>query len=501
MFTLLTQPTKLEHSTMMTSDTTSSGHGTTIHQTTTPGGAWYATAHKNRRSIGYAAVVTVACGVLAIVLSVSLTGGGENQAPSSAATSIPAATRPLSLWLESLPDSTVERIHSYATPQSQAFQWLDAHPEVQEMDDSRKTQLFSLVTFYYAMEGPQYGNQWMMMPNGVSECYEWVVCNEEGAATSLVVHDLNLFQEGLLVQPRIPPEIALLTELESLSLRNNSITMPLSLFLPSEIYQMNSLSKLALDQNSFFGPLPSGLGQMTNLKELLLWKNQLGGSLLPNELHTMTSLEVLDMSYNAMTGTLPSQLGLMTQLSGLFLRENVDLAGPLPTEVGRLTHLTHVNLGKCSLTGSIPTEYGMLSKLADRSIWLEGNQLEGTLPAMIGSWTDLGLLLLNGNGFTGSIPSEIGLMNSLEEISLYENNLRGSIPSELGLLTDATVGLARVYLYSNELTGEIPTELGALGASGVEGLRLQNNPLLVGTASTICLFAPLEHMRAVSQPK
>ena len=130
----------------------------------------------------------------------------------------------------------------------------------------------------------------------------------------------------------------------------------------------------------------------------------------------------------------------------------------------------------------------MLSKLGDRSIWLEGNHLEGTLPTTMGSWTDLGFLLLNGNDLTGSIPSEIGLMKGLEEISLYENKLGGSIPSELGLLTNTTLGLARIYLYSNELTGEIPTELGALVAAGVEGLRLQNNSLLVGTVSTVCLL-------------
>ena len=456
-------------------------------QTTTPsvGGAWYATAQKNRRSIGSAVIVTLACVTLAIVLSVSLTRNGENNNSAAIAN---GSGEPLSLWLESLPDGTVERIQSQdATPQSQAFEWLEVHPEIKEMDVSRKTQLFSLATFYYAMEFPftNHGNdQWKMIQYGASECNEWVICNEEGAVTSVVVHDVNL---GAL-QPHIPPEIALLTKLETLSLRNNSITVPLDVFLPSEIYQMNTLSKLALDQNLLFGPLPSGLGLMTNLKELFLWENQLEGSLLPEELYKMTSLEVLDMSYNSFTGELPSQLGLMTQLTSLFLRENVDITGSLPTELGLLTNLVHWNMGRCSFTGSIPSEYGMLSKLGDRSIWLEGNHLEGTLPTTMGSWTDLGLLLLNGNDLTGSIPSEIGLMKGLEEISLYENNLGGSIPSELGLLTNTTLGLARIYLYSNELTGEIPTELGALVAAGVEGLRLQNNSLLVGTVSTVCLL-------------
>ena len=61
-------------------------------------------------------------------------------------------------------------------------------------------------------------------------------------------------------------------------------------------------------------------------------------------------------------------------------------------------------------------------------------------------------LFLNNNQLTGSIPPEIGNLTNLTSLYLYDNQLTGSIPSEIGNLTKLT-GL---YLFYNQITGSIP---------------------------------------------
>ena len=88
-----------------------------------------------------------------------------------------------------------------------------------------------------------------------------------------------------------------------------------------------------------------------------------------------------------------------------------------------------------------------------------GNGLAGSLPAELGTLTDLGWLVIAGNSsLTGPIPAEVGSLTNLAYLTLEVNGLTGAIPVELANLKS----LYRLNLLANRLTGGIPAEFGTL---------------------------------------
>ena len=102
---------------------------------------------------------------------------------------------------------------------------------------------------------------------------------------------------------------------------------------------------------------------------------------------------------------------------------------------------------------------------------LSFNRLTGSIPAELGSLSNLEWLDLYNNQLTGSIPAELGNLSNLTYLGLANNQLTGSVPEELGNLSNLT-GLD---LAANQLTGSIPAELGNL--SNLTGLDLKLKPV------------------------
>ena len=164
--------------------------------------------------------------------------------------------------------------------------------------------------------------------------------------------------------------------------------------------------------------------------------------------------------------------GVTTDRNGrvieLDLSEN-QLTGSIPAELGSLSNLTLLYLWGNSLSGEIPPEIGSLANL--EFLDLADNQLTGSTPAELGSLSNLTLLYLWGNSLSGGIPPEIGSLTNLEFLDLADNQLTGSIPAELGSLSY----LAQLYVWGNSLSGGIPPELGNL--TNLEQLGLSQNQL------------------------
>ena len=172
------------------------------------------------------------------------------------------------------------------------------------------------------------------------------------------------------------------------------------------------------------GPIPTVLGQLSNLT----W---------------------LDLGNNRLTGPIPPELGRLANLAWLNLGNN-RLSGPIPPALGGLADLTYLNLGYNNLTGPIPATFGRLAGL--NSLTLRGNDLDGPIPAELGRLASLTYLELGENALSGPIPSELGDLAGLTHLHLWSNNLTGTIPPALGGL----VNLISLYLWGNELTGSIP---------------------------------------------
>ncbi|MDM8565756.1 PKD domain-containing protein [Candidatus Halobeggiatoa sp. HSG11] len=178
----------------------------------------------------------------------------------------------------------------------------------------------------------------------------------------------------------------------------------------------------------------------------------------------------------------------------LFLDRN-QLTGTIPTELANLVNLTALSLGENQLTGNIPSELGNLTHLG--RIYLEENQLTGNIPAELGNLTHLWMLALNGNKLTGTIPVELSNLN-LIRLLLGDNELTGTIPAELGNLNN----LQSIYLKNNHLcttNQELIEFLDSKSSNWREGQtntvceENQNTPpVALFTASTTSGSSPLQ---------
>jgi len=153
--------------------------------------------------------------------------------------------------------------------------------------------------------------------------------------------------------------------------------------------------ELNLEDNALSGQIPPELGNLANLRELLLGYNHLRGP-IPPELGSLTKLTRLELDYNGLTGAIPSSLGNFTQLTRLELNDN-GLTGDIPSSFGNLTHLIRLELDGNRLSGSIPTSLSNLTAL--RFLRLAGgNRYSGCIPLRLNIVADNDLANL---GLTG----------------------------------------------------------------------------------------------------
>ena len=157
-----------------------------------------------------------------------------------------------------------------------------------------------------------------------------------------------------------------------------------------------------------------------------------------------------------------------SRVTELFLQDN-QLTGTIPVALSKLSQLRKLYLSDNSLTGTIPSELGNLSNL--RWLSLRNNKLTGSIPATLGNLSYLQELWLKNNELTGSIPAELGNLSNLRKLTVINNRLTGIIPATMGNLSN----LRQLWLGNNQLTGSIPAELGNL--FNLRRLYLRNNQL------------------------
>ena len=194
----------------------------------------------------------------------------------------------------------------------------------------------------------------------------------------------------------------------------------------------------------------------------------------------------LAFARKGLSGEIPRELGNLSNLTRLVLRSN-SFSGSILPELGNLTKLTHLDLGGNELTGGVPTELADFSSLTHLD--LGSNDLGGSIPPELGSLSNLTHLALSNNGLSGSIPPELGNLSNLEELFLSDNQLSGEIPAALGNLSSLTI----LSLSRNQLRGEIPSELG--GLTGLTDLSLDQNQLSGPVPESLASLADLQSLR------
>ncbi|KAM7477120.1 hypothetical protein LguiB_024363 [Lonicera macranthoides] len=237
----------------------------------------------------------------------------------------------------------------------------------------------------------------------------------------------------------------------------------------SSLLNSSNLQELELAGNNLGGEIPSIIGDLsTSLVQIHLDENLIFGS-IPPQISNLVNLTLLNLSYNALNGSIPLELCRMTKLERLYLSNN-SLSGKIPSTFGDVPHLGLLDLSKNQLFGSIPDSFANLSQL--RRLLVYDNQLSGTIPPSLGKCVNLEILDLSRNRISGLIPIEVARLSSLKlYLNLSNNQLDGVIPLELSKM-DMVLA---IDLSSNNLSGTIPSQLGSCIA--LEYLNLSSNAL------------------------
>jgi Leucine-rich repeat (LRR) protein len=197
---------------------------------------------------------------------------------------------------------------------------------------------------------------------------------------------------------------------------------------------------------------------------------------LEAEMLNLSELSSLDLAGNELSEVeFPSLILQMTNLVELFLDTN-NLQGSIPSEIANLGRLEKLIMSSNDFTGTLPIEMQSMTSMLSFQVPL--NRLEGNVFNIVTGWPDLKTLDLGNNDFFGTIPSQLGLQRSLAKISLERNDFRGSLPTELG---DLTTLRSLVVTQNFRLDGNLPTQLG--NCDKLEQLQFTSNNF-VGTIPT-----------------
>ena len=168
---------------------------------------------------------------------------------------------------------------------------------------------------------------------------------------------------------------------------NTSDSDPITLIVYNAVllwgnyYSVFNTDSLILSDNQLTGPIPSEIGNLTNLKLLDLRDNQLTGS-IPSEIYNLTLLWGLKLNNNQLTGSIPSGIDTLENLNELYLYNN-QLTGSIPPEIGNMTSLEIIGLGTNQFTGLIPESICDLNIEWSQDFNISNNQLCPPYPSCI----------------------------------------------------------------------------------------------------------------------
>ncbi|KAF3618325.1 putative LRR receptor-like serine/threonine-protein kinase FLS2-like [Capsicum annuum] len=251
-----------------------------------------------------------------------------------------------------------------------------------------------------------------------------------------------------------------------LNLRNNRLTG----IIPPSVGNATKLMNFSLAGNRINGSLPKEIAFnslsgslllnegniVSNLEFLSVSNNQISGC-IPSNICQLRELQVLSISVKDITGEIPRYIGCLSELEDFIIGDN-PIKGTIPASLANISTLQYVSFTRNCLEGPIPPELGKLSNLRQLSFGHNYNHI-GQIPDAIFNISSLGRIAFNFNSLSGTIPATTGLhLPSLEQLILGGNQLEGEIPL---FITNASK-LEILEIASNYFTGTIPNNLGNL---------------------------------------
>ncbi|XP_044409978.1 probable LRR receptor-like serine/threonine-protein kinase At3g47570 [Triticum aestivum] len=270
----------------------------------------------------------------------------------------------------------------------------------------------------------------------------------------------------------IPTELSeKLTSLEVITLRNNSFAGP----IPVSLANMSHISYLDLTYNQLTGSIPPGLGNIQNMQYFSIFGNLLSG-MLPPSLYNWSSIEVFSVGFNMLYGSIPGDIGSMFPKLQHFALIRNHFMGTIPSSISNISSLEVLRLIDNRFRGYVPPTLGKLGTIQELSLAynrIEANDNKGwEFITSLANCSQLQQLILGFNSFEGQLPNSIvNLSTNLQKLYLGYNRISGSIPANIGNL----VGLESLIIGNNYISGVIPESIGKL--EKLNELTLSNNRL------------------------
>nr|DAD45508.1 TPA_asm: hypothetical protein HUJ06_003738 [Nelumbo nucifera] len=114
----------------------------------------------------------------------------------------------------------------------------------------------------------------------------------------------------------------------------------------------NLVVGLGAPSQNLSGTLSGRIGNLTNLRQVLLQNNNISGE-IPAELGSLAKLQTLDLSNNRFSGNVPESLGQLNGLQYMRLNNN-SLSGAFPVSLAKIPQLAFIDLSFNNLSGPVP---------------------------------------------------------------------------------------------------------------------------------------------------
>ncbi|KAK7279868.1 hypothetical protein RJT34_24927 [Clitoria ternatea] len=252
-----------------------------------------------------------------------------------------------------------------------------------------------------------------------------------------------------------------------IDLSKNKIRGQLSKTLPNH----ERIKSLGLSTNVLDGPIPYyWLGQFKQLQELDLSYNSFSGP-IPTSLGNLSSLIVLDFTGNDFNETLPESLGKLSNLKVLQLASNSFTGTVSPRNLLFLSNLKHLSLSSPTLILDFDAKWVPPFQLLD----LQLGYVSHKLPSWIFAQSTLKFLTITDS--TASFEPLDNFWNfttQLQILQLVNNTINADMSN---VLLNSNV----VWLLSNNLRGGLPRL-----SQEVVVLNLYNNSLSGTLSPLLC---------------
>ncbi|KAL4332264.1 hypothetical protein GQ457_07G017700 [Hibiscus cannabinus] len=144
--------------------------------------------------------------------------------------------------------------------------------------------------------------------------------------------------------------------------------------VPRELFDKD-LDAIFINHNMLTGPLPGNFGN-SPVSAMVLADNKFGGC-VPSSLGNMAGLEEIILSNNGFRSCLPAGIGRLKNTAVFDVSFN-EITGPLPEEIGEMVSLEQLNVAHNKLSGGIPASLCGLPKL--KKFIFSDNVFRGEVP-------------------------------------------------------------------------------------------------------------------------